>query len=367
VELSKYIKEILIHNENVIVSGFGAFEKSLISAKIDPITNEMHPPQMTVIFNPELTVDSGVLIKYIAEKDAVTEDNASELIQNQVAEWNNLLESGQKVTLEGLGNLSRDENGNLQFESLVQPSDFPESYGLPVIPVLEKNSSVSPNVKKEEVKKPVEKKIEPKKQVEKKPPLQKKPVQNLQKSETSGSSKSNKKLIIGLIIGIPVAALIVLGALNFNWVKQKFNSTSSFISSKLKGSEKGNVVNLDTLTRDSVKTNDSDQLETQSIIENYTIVNGDDNSRLEPKVSELASVKKIYIIAGSYKNKSNANSQKNKLAKKGFDAEVLPINNGLYRVSVASFNDIKSAAGDFERIKSIDESLNLWILVKKIE
>jgi len=343
VELSKYIKDILVHNDNVIVSGFGAFEKTLISAKIDPVTSEMHPPQNTVIFRPELTIDSGVLSKYVSEKELVPLDNAVELIQMQVTQWSNTLESDKKLTLEGLGILTKDETGNLQFESTVQPSDFPESYGLPIIPIQEKTGNTAPPIKNIEQDKPIDKKAEAKNIAQKKIPIKKKPVSSTMKSESDGTTKSHKKLVVGLVLAVLVVAIVVGGVIKFDLVKQKFNSSTQYISSLFKSNPKGNV----------------------AVVENYTIINDKDNSKIQPKMDEFADIKKVYIIAGSFKSKNNASRQKKLLSKKGFTPEILPLNNGLYRISVASFSDMKSAAGDFERIKSIDESLNLWILVNK--
>jgi nucleoid DNA-binding protein/cell division protein FtsN len=374
VELSKYIKEILISRDNVIVSGFGAFEKLLASAKIDPVTNEMYPPQITLIFRPELTISSGVLDKFVAEKESVTEEKANELILSAVQEWQNTLQSGQNLILESLGTLSKNESGEYNFVASVQASDFPESYGLPVIPVLEKSTGPVPPIKKEEEKKPVEQKIQEKKIPEKKIPEKKpeqkkvlphkKPIKTVVKTENQGTHKSHKKLIIGLIIGIPVAALIVLGALNFSLVKQKVSSTWNYLTTSSKN-DKGSVVLTDSLKTDSTQQNNNLNAETQSVIENFTIVNSETNARIDPKTDQLSSVKKVYIIAGSYKVKSFASRQKKILNNKGFKAEVLPVNQGLYRVSVASFNDMARAAKDFDHIKSIDESLDFWILIDR--
>jgi cell division protein FtsN len=354
VELNKYIKEILIDRDNVIVAGFGAFEKSFNSAKIDPVTQEMYPPQVTIIFNPELKEDSGVLLKYVSEKENISEENASELIKNQVVEWEAALQSEQGLELVTLGNLSKNPNGEYLFVPVIQASDFPESYGLPIISVQEKSATVPPVIKKEE-----EKKI-----VEKKAPIQKNSVQPVKKHEPAVVKKSNKKLIVGLVIGLPIVALIVLGALNFGFVKQKFNDVSNYVGSLSKDDDSTNLANP-VIVDDSLKVTDSTARETEAILENYTIVNAETNSRVEPKMDELAILKKVYIIAGSYKVKEHATRQRNKLNKKGFTAEVLPVNNGYYRVSVASFDDIKSAANDFDRLKGIDESLDVWILINK--
>ena len=352
-EISKYIKEILIGKDNVIVAGFGAFEKTLSSAKIDPVTGEMHPPQVTVIFRPELQTDSGILVKYIAEKEKITEENAAELIKNEVTSWDSTLMSGQELILNGLGVLSKDPGGLIVFKPTIQPSDFPESYGLPIISVQEKSSTVPPVVKKEPEKKITE-------------PLKKEPVKAtaIPKKKVDipqVEPKSNKKLIIGLAIGIPIAAILILGALNFNLVKQKFNS----FTSKLSSNDSTNVADTIAIASDSLANNAVVNTETAAMLENYTIVNAETNTRIDPKSENLVELKKIYIIAGSYRVKNHAVRQRNKLNKKGFNSEVLPVNNGLYRVSISSYEDIQSAVNDFERIRSIDENLDVWLLINK--
>ncbi|NJO88598.1 MAG: SPOR domain-containing protein, partial [Chloroflexia bacterium] len=150
-------------------------------------------------------------------------------------------------------------------------------------------------------------------------------------------------------------------------VKQKVSEGSNFVSNLFSGEEEKdtsraneNVVNIDSLSA-----KDSANAETEAILENYTIINSETNTKIEPKMEELTTVKKVHIIAGSFKQKQYAQRQRNKLNKKGFKATVLPESKGLYRVSVASYDNIESAVKDFDRIKSIDESLSVWILINK--
>jgi nucleoid DNA-binding protein len=359
VEISRYIKDLLINRDNVIIAGFGAFEKTYSSARIDPVTGEMHPPQTTVVFRPDLKTDSGVMNKYIAEKESISEETAKDLVQNQVTEWEKALSEGQNVVLPGLGSLAKNAGGEYIFTATTDPSDFPESYGLPVISVQEKmGASVPPPIKQEEAKK-----TEEKKPVEKKAPVQKKPIPQAKKPISTQPKKSSAKLIIALLLGLVVVAVVVLSLIYPDIAKQKFNDATKFVGSIFKGKEKP----VDTLPipTDTLTAEDSANIETEAILENYTIVNSETNARLEPKLDQLSDAKKVYIIAGSFKVKSYANRLRNKLNKKGFRAEVLPVNNGLYRVSIGSFDDVKSAAEDFNRIRSIDQNIDVWLLINK--
>ncbi len=361
-ELSKYIKDILISRDNVIIPNFGAFEKTMLSARIDSKTGEMHPPQNGVVFRSDLKTDSGILIKYIAEKESISEEKALEEIQGQVAIWEDALNQGQQILLIGIGTLVKDSSGILIFESTITAADFPETFGLPVINIQEK-STIGKTVekKKEEVKKE-EVKPEKKKEEIKKAPIKQQKETVIRSTEDS--NKSHKKLIVALFIAVPIVALIVLGALNFDFVKQKMNDTSHFVGSIFKKNNQSDT--LKTASElDSIKMKDSVDNETKTILENYTIIDESTNTKVAIEANDLQTFKKVYVISGSFKSKSFANRQSKILNKKGFKAEVLPENKGLFRVSVASFDNVDSAAKDFERIKAMDESLNFWILVNK--
>jgi hypothetical protein len=362
VELSKYIKDILISRDNVIIPNFGAFEKTMLSARIDPNSGEMHPPQIGVVFRNDLKVDSGVLVKYIAEKENVGEDKIIEEIRGQVLLWEESLNQGQQVLLSGIGTLIKDSSGNITFESAITAADFPESYGLPIINIKEKSVGGQPVEKKTEVIKPEIKKPEVKKVEVKKTPIKQRETII---PETKKTTKSNKKLVVALIIVVPIVALIVLGALNFDYVKKQFNKTSQYVSGIISNKNvTDSTIGKSAVLKDSLSI-DSTGNETKAILENYTIIDESTNTKLTPDSKDLDTFKKVHIIAGSFKIKSFANRHRNILIKKGFKAEVLPENKGLFRVSVASFNDVESAAKDFDRIKAIDESMNYWILVNK--
>lgn len=366
-ELNKYIKEILIIRDNVIISDFGAFEKVTVSASIDEKTGEMTPPHTDVVFRANLKSDNGVLIKHVAEKEKLDEAKVKEELAKQVATWNSNLEAGKNVIIPGIGLLHKDNStGEVTFQSNVKPSDFPDSYGLPVITVQEKSASVQKTpVGKTDKKKPIKKKPVKKQPPTKKKPPVKKTVKQKPVKENTGDKKGNKKLIIGLSVGIPIAALIVLGILYFDFVKSTFNDASNFVSELFSGEEQKDTSSVEVVNIDSLNTKDSSVAETEAIIENYNIVNSETNTKVEPKLEELGTVKKVHIIAGSFQQKSLAQRHRNKLNRKGFKATILPLKKGLYRVTVGSFDKMEEAAKNLEQIKSIDESMSFWILVDK--
>lgn len=381
VKLDSYIKEVLIQNDNLIVKGFGAFQKELESAQIDEKSGEIKPPHVTIKFDSTLKIDSGTLTKYIARKEKITEDEAVKQIIEGVQVWEADLKAGKTVVLEGLGLVSQTPEGVKKFEAKILPGTFPDMYGLPVLSVKETTGKQQSTPIKGTKKKPVENKKEPvkkepvkkatipqKKQI-KKP---KKPIKRkLTKEEQEAQDKKMKKVLLSVLVIVPIVAIIVLGALNFNFVKEKFNATSEYIGNIIAGNKqepvKDTTNKLDTTQLVSQIEQDSidKQKKAEEVLQNYTVINGETNESIKPKVENFSNFDKIEIIAGSFKSKRNAKKFKNQLSNKGLNAKVLAKTQSLYRVSVGSFASLEEAAGEIDNVHELAPSLNVWVLIKK--
>ena len=51
--IGKYVHELLLENDTVIIPGFGAFISNYKPAEIDEETNELKPPAKEVTFNAQ--------------------------------------------------------------------------------------------------------------------------------------------------------------------------------------------------------------------------------------------------------------------------------------------------------------------------
>lgn len=388
-KLDQYIKELLIEKDSIIIKDFGAFEKVLQSAEIDENTGEIKPPHVTLKFDASLITDSGTLKKFVAEKEKITEEEAEKQIAEQVKIWDKELNEGKSIHLAGIGFIKKDQTGKKIFEAKIAQGIFPDMYGLPVIAVEKheepvnirkqpirkhppKKTEENINDKKDKEQKPVEKK----KVEKKKTPVKKTKPAPKKKMTKEESEKAFKKLMLIVLIVVPIIIIGVLVALNFDTVKEKFNSGSEYVSNLISGEENTNndadtnnlqsditdtnqIAELDNL--DSVVTNEN---ETSQILENYTVIDGQTNQTVSSD-DEVNSISNVEIIAGSFKKIQNAKRYRNQLKNKGFAAKVLPKANGLYRVSVGSFTDLKAAGNEIENLHEIDPTLNVWILVNK--
>ena len=81
-------------------------------------------------------------------------------------------------------------------------------------------------------------------------------------------------------------------------------------------------------------------------------------------VVDGAGMQRFNVVIGSFLNKTNAVSEKDRMTKQGFKAFLAQNERGMFRVIVASFGDKASAVAERERIKEkyYPKYQDAWIL-----
>jgi cell division protein FtsN len=76
---------------------------------------------------------------------------------------------------------------------------------------------------------------------------------------------------------------------------------------------------------------------------------------------------KFYVIIGSFQVLNNAKKYKTSLTDEGFIPIILKNEKGLYRISVASYNDEENARTKVDAIRNQYEKYNdTWLLIRKM-
>lgn len=127
-EISYYIKEMLLLNDCVIIPEFGGFVANYKPAKVD--NNQFCPPSKEVAFNNKLTSNDGLLVNYIVEVEGVNYFEAKQKLESFVEELLLNLERNRNVYFEGVGYLHYDSKENLQFEPQLKENLLVDSYGM---------------------------------------------------------------------------------------------------------------------------------------------------------------------------------------------------------------------------------------------
>lgn len=110
-----------------------------VDARIDKTDNMILPPLRTLGFNPQLTINDSLLVQSYIETYDVSYPEALRMVENDVDELRQHIDTEGEYELNGIGILSRNEEGKLLFEPCEAGVLTPEYYGLGgfMIPLLD--------------------------------------------------------------------------------------------------------------------------------------------------------------------------------------------------------------------------------------
>jgi nucleoid DNA-binding protein len=303
VEISQYIKELLLLNDCVIIPEFGGFVANYKPATIE--NNQFFPPTKEIAFNNKLISNDGLLVNYISEAEGVDYFNAKQKLDSFVEETMLNLERNRNVYFDGVGYLHFDSRENLQFEPQLKQNLLVESYGL-------QNFSYE-KLYQRQMPKPAIK-------VEYREPI---PVIFQQ--------RKLKKLVIAIPLLIAMAL-----------IPMKHNN--EYLS-------KSDMGMWETLMQSTPAT--PIPAPEQNLTENIASV-------AEATKTEQF---KYFIIGGSFKSEENANKYIQQLKEQGYSGQNLGVFNGLNRVAMKGFGTMKEAQKELNSLLSKNPSSGVWIHV----
>ncbi len=309
-----YIEELLYRYNCVIVPEFGAFLTHVKSAFIDKTAHTFYPPSKVLSFNSQLQTNDGLLISYIAEAEKTSYELVQEDLAKTVKEWSKKLKNGEALVLQNIGSFTPTKEGKLIFQPTKQTNFLTSSFGL--------SSIVSTPILREVLKEEVE-------VLEEKVPF----------IITPEVRKKNEMRPY-----LKYAAIILL-ALSAGFTGYK--TYNQAVTNELVSQEKAQEI-------------------ISNSIQEATFF---DTKPMELPVFHVDVTKKVkkshHIIAGAFRERSNADRKIKQLRNKGFDAFYVGQNKfGLFQVAFDSFEDPKQALEALKQIR-LTESRDAWLLSVK--
>jgi len=305
VEISQYIKEILLLNDCVIIPEFGGFVANYKPATIE--NNQFFPPTKEIAFNNKLISNDGLLINYVSEAEGIDYFSAKQKLDSFVEETMLNLERNRNVYFEGIGYLHYDSRENLQFEPQLKQNLLVESYGL-------QNFSYE-KLYQRQMPKPAIK-------VEYREPV---PV--------IFQKRKLKKLVIAIPLLIAMA-LIPMKHNNEYLSKSDMGMWETLIQSSASAAPiQTPELNL-TESKAVIATTETEQF-------NY------------------------FIIGGSFKSEENANKYIQQLKGQGYDGRNLGVFNGLNRVAMKGFATMGEAQKELNSLLSKNPGSGVWIHINQ--
>ena len=312
-EILACIKDLLIQNDCVTIPGFGGFATTYHPADIQ--ASMFIPPTKVVSFNRKLNFNDGLLIGWIARKEAVSYRDASTKVSQLVAEINFRLTEGEPVNFPGIGIIEYDINENLVFSPQVFNEINPDVFGLFAF---SHEKYIHPTFVDKVLHIP--------------------PVLN------------NRKLQKALV-GIPLLLLLSITPVTNQKSFQK-SDISTF--HELPVYKNSIVFTTPELSID--------------ISENEFIgLDLKENKIPTPVIPGIKTAEKkheYYLIVGSFKLKEGAERQVNILTRKGYKPQLLKVNGSNY-VAAESYSTRENAATGLRKYNSRDAYSGAWIYKNK--
>ena len=130
IELARHIEILLLDNDCVIVPGFGGFVSHRHPSRYVEEENLFLPPTRTVGFNPQMTLNDGLLVQSFMMAYDSSYPEAVRLVEHKVHTLENTLHEEGRMDLHGVGTLYEDIEGKYSFRPVESGILSPTLYGL---------------------------------------------------------------------------------------------------------------------------------------------------------------------------------------------------------------------------------------------
>lgn len=333
--INKYIKELIIKNECIILSGFGGFETHYKPASIDNATGSIVPPSKQVVFRPDYTRDNGVLLNFVARKEGIGVDKTKEIIDDFIGDIVYKLDVIGTYILDGLGTFLKQPDGRVIFNPLEKENFLVDSFGLSEISIPDKDRPV------------------------------KQPVAAEQQPQKTGKSRTT-----GILLLVAMIAVLLSGAIILASKTDIFSKVGRLITGSEMPDDKAQEKIVfgrkkPQYSGDSIINNLGNKIDQSTEKEKallYTEQKPEKSARAEiPRIVHPGGRKQYFIVAGSYQTENLAVAFSEQLSHRGFKPVIIRTDNGLYRVVLDTFEEITMALNGLENYKKQLNS-EVWIL-----
>jgi len=351
--ITRHIADLLYHHECVIVPGLGGFIKANIPARIIHSTHEFYPPSGTVAFNAGLSVNDGLLANHIASVENTSYREALYEIKQWADTCNESVKKGNKVALEGIGELFINISGKLEFSPSLQVNFNADSFGLPVF--FASTAENEPFILPE---------IQPTKHTHRNTKLRRLIPETLKWAAVLA----------------PFIAFVLWGSINGNIIDNYVHNYTGMYSWVRSTPGKTVTVKIVAVPAKVKETS-------REIVQSPVSILAEENIAFEPGKISYAELDKnkiriaendqltvpeviianqnYYIIGGAFRDHNNALKLISMLAEQGYPASVIDTtSSGLYIVSMKGFNNYDEAVSQLGEIKKAGFSSS-WILKKQ--
>lgn len=301
-QLGQLIDSLLREHPLVVIPAVGAVVRQRMHAHLYASKSRLTPPSEELVFNSRLLHNDGLLVSTVASKWGFNLASADGWVTDAISELRFALESGNRVSWPNVGSLSLSADGRIHFVADTHRSVSPQFFGLRPLQLHE--LTVKTPVRVQAVK----------------------AVRQLPVRKIAGYAAA--AAIMGLLAWLPFQQGVVdegrhlvaeMGLMAH--VNQPVYTSRAFTPFAL---------NTDLITTDSPTANSP-------------LANDDVQASFEDELLSVH-ISAFHVIASSFTTLAQAQSELEKLRRRGFSAELATaVENGMFGVSYGRYDSLASA------------------------
>ena len=387
-ELSRHIEVLLLENDCVIVPGLGGFIAHNKAAEFKDSANIFCPPLRTIGFNPQLTINDGLLAQSYMQSYDTDFPDASRKIESVVSQIKDSLYKNGQAELDNIGTLYYTMAGTYGFEPYGNAFFSPSLYGLgsfSISPLSELASVKETAAEQRIVIETVSSSVES--------PKEKNKQQHIIKRMAEHTIGIAAAIILFFVLSVPVentyldnSSYASLGAETMlDAIRSKSLATSS--PDKADNAEDiqqtataGRRNNVNTLRPVAVKTVKVEkpaktekaepvaakkEMTAEAVKEKpKATIKKEAKAAKEVQKSNTAGDKGLFVIVASLQTMQDAEKELAKFKKQGYnDAKILTSDNR-FRIALYSYTDKSQAYNKINELRKEEQFKTAWLLNK---
>jgi len=344
INLDKYIRELLLQHDCVILPGLGGFVANYKPAEFDPSQKTVLPPSRQILFNPNLIHNDGLLFAHISKETDYGYKEVQAMAEVYFKTIKYEVGKGLKFTIEDLGYFFFNKARKIEFAQESTDNLLLASYGLSYLnhKVFDRSPGRSAKI--------------------------------YQAVDDTNPITRQRKIRRWIYTG---AAACLLASMILIPVKMGYLNLSGFDLNPVDSFRKEQpvkelvVTSPDTDTQLTEREIGSPKLEAVSLEpevgstkpEAVSFEPESEAAKIETTAKEFTTPQtNFHIIVGSFKDLGNAQQLKQKMAGDGYEAEIITGANSFYRVSANHYPIKADAVSALASIRDQQAYKSAWIL-----
>lgn len=358
-ELTKHIEALLLNHDCVIIPGLGGFVSQYVESYYIKEESSFFPPYRTVGFNPQLTLNDGLLVQSFMQTYDTSYPEAIEMIEQKVDHIMAELHKKCSCEFEGIGSLSLTLSGIYTFTPFESGVLTPTLYGLTSFQMksaseLRKQASIAETIIKENLS-----------TKEEEPPSSILQIQKEQKHYTINVNRTIANYAVTIAAAIMIYFMFSIPVENANNFSASKNATSD-----------GLLIGLSTLLQNEKVTHRAltnkiviDSIDHLSLQKNAkeeallsTVVEKDIKTEKPATVQTSEDALEYAIVVASAVTIKNATKFVKELHKQGFSNARVYQKGKMTRVLCSQYNSEKEAYKTLTKIRENESFSEAWVM-----